>query len=161
MNDRGFNLIELTVVAAILAIVSLSLASGVTSTASATRSLENRSREEQQAQMYLERLLAIPFGPSNAAAASAGDLNEFFDEDEVFGLMTLHSLRAFGPAEFVLSGEGLPGRWRVTADRDINGDGVEDAGDPLEARNDLIRCAVYYDGRLFDQVVRFDPKGAE
>lgn len=161
MNSRGFHLIELSIVAAILAIVSLSVASGVTTTASATRSLENRSREEQQAQMYLERLLVIPFGPPGAAAASAGDLTEFFDDDEVFGLLTLHSLRAFGPAEFTVSDERLPGRWRVSADRDINGDGAEDEDDPAEGRNDLLRCAVYYDGRLVDQVVRFDPKGAE
>jgi len=161
MNSRGFHLIEFAIVAAILAIVSLSLASGVTSTASATRSLEDRSREEQQAQMYLERLQVVPFGPSNAAAASAGDLSEFFDDDEVFGLLTLHSLRAFGPAEFTVRDAGLPGRWSVSADRDLNGNGVEDNDDPSEGRNDLIRCAVYYNGRLVDQVIRFDPKGAE
>ena len=150
-------MVEMAIVGGVLAIVSLSLASGVGTSARGARTLDTRSREEQQGQMYLERLSALPFGASNAAAASAGDLSELFDPDEIFGLATLHSLRAFGAAEFTVQNARLPGRWRVLVDRDLNGDG--DEADPQEGRNDLLRCAVFYDGRLLDQVVRFDSKG--
>ena len=34
-----------------------------------------------------------------------------------------------------------------------------DESDDAEGRNDLLRCAVFYDGRLVDQVIRFDAKG--
>lgn len=156
---RGFNLIELAVVTGVLAIVSLSLASGVGTSARGARSLDNRSREEQQGQMYLERLSALPFGAFNSAAASDGDLTELFDSDEVFGLATLHSLRNFGTAKFTVQNAHLPGQWQVIIDRDLNGDGDED--DSAEGRNDLLRCAVYYDDRLLDQVIRFDPKGSQ
>lgn len=154
---RGFNLIELALVSAVLAVVSMSLASGVGVSASATRTLDDRSRVDQQGQMYLERLNAIPFGDNVVSAASAGDVSELFDADELFGVATLHSLREFGPIEFALTDMAMPGSWRIVVERDLNGDG--DMGDSEEGRYDLLRCAVSYEGRLVGELIRFDPKG--
>jgi prepilin-type N-terminal cleavage/methylation domain-containing protein len=157
VRERGFTLVELMFVLGVLAFVSLGLATGVTTGHRTTQALEQQSLLVHQAQSYLERLFVLPFGAQTANAATGDQLTELFDEDDDYGTATLHSLRVFGAAEFQPEDFPVPGLFRVVVDADANGDG--DTTDPFEGRADLLRIAVFHEGRLLAETLRFDPAG--
>jgi len=157
MSERGFSVVEIMFTMAILATVCLGLATGVTSGHRTSVALDRESRLLHQAHGYLERLFTLPFGDPASEAATSLELTELFDEDDDFGTASLHGLRAFGAVEFEPSDFSVPGLFRIVVDADTNADG--DTDDGFEGRADLLRIAVFHDGRLIAQTLRFDPTG--
>jgi prepilin-type N-terminal cleavage/methylation domain-containing protein len=155
MNQRGFSLIEVLFTLGAIAVLSLGVASGVVTGHKATRVLEDEALVSARAAEFQERLLAIPFGTADDEAASGSQLDELFDEDDVFGTATLHAVRAFGTAQFEVANFPVDGKWRIVVDNDLNGDGTIDTTQD-EGRADLLRIAVFFDGRNVAQVLRFD-----
>jgi prepilin-type N-terminal cleavage/methylation domain-containing protein len=153
MRGRGFSLLEVLFALAAIALLALGVAGGVVTGQQASRTLEDQARLENTAFDFQERLMAIPFGSLSDSPASGAELDELFDDDDVLGTVTLHKLAAFGPAEFTLAGSGLAGQWRIVVDADLNGDGTIDAT-LEEGRDDLLRIAVFYEGRLLARTAR-------
>jgi len=157
VRERGFTLVEVLMALGVLAFVTLSIATGIGTSHGTTKALEDEVLLLSRGQELLERTLAIPYGQPTDPAASGAELNEFFDQDDEFGAITLHKLSNFGPAEFEPAGFPVPGRWRVVVDADLNGDG--DTDDAEEGRTDLLRIVVTHEGRLIARTVRYDPNG--
>lgn len=153
MGNRGFSLLEVLFSLAAIALLALGVAGGVVTGQRASRTLEDQARLENTAFGFQERLMAIPFGSLADSAASGSELDELFNDDDVLGTATLHKVAAFGPAEFTLDGSGLSGQWRIVVDADLDGDGTIDTT-LEEGRDDLLRIAVYYDGRLITRTAR-------
>jgi prepilin-type N-terminal cleavage/methylation domain-containing protein len=161
MNDRGFSLVEVVLATAILAVVAMSLVSGSAASHSSQRTLDRQTLIAARGESYLERLMSVPFGSPAEDPASSAELSEIFDEDDILGTITLHKLRAFGPAQFTTPASGMPGTWRIIVSNDLDGDGDVDEGDETQAegRSDVLRIAVIHEGRLVTHVTRFDPVG--
>jgi len=156
-GSRAFSLVEILVTLAVLAVTTLAIATGIGAGHSATRALEADVVVRSRGQELLERLVAVPFGTDGDASATGPQLSELFDDDDDFGSATLHSLAQFGPAVFEPADFPVPGAWRVVVGRDLDGDG--DADDEDEDRDDLLRIAVFHDGVLVAQTIRFEPGG--
>ena len=154
-GTRGFSLVEVVIATATLALVGLGVASGVVTGHQSTQTLERGAHLANKALDFQERLLAIPFGSPEDPPATGAELDELLDDDDVLGTISLHKLRAFGPAEFELAGFPVPGRWQVVVDADLNGDGAIDAA-LEEGRDDLLRIAIFHDGRLVARTARVD-----
>lgn len=162
MSARGFSLVEVLLAAAVLAVAAMAVASGSATAHVAERTLDRQTLAEARGQAYLERLMAVPFGSAADGPADAAELSEVFDEDDLLGTVTLHELRAFGPAEFTVPASATPGRWRVVVSDDLDADGDVDAADASQAegRADVLRISVFHDDRLVAQTIRFDPIGS-
>jgi prepilin-type N-terminal cleavage/methylation domain-containing protein len=162
MSARGFSLVEVLLATTVLAVAAMAVASGGATAHVAERTLDLQTLAEARGHSYLERLVAVPFGNASDGPADAAELTEVFDEDDLLGTVTLHELRAFGPAEFTVPASATPGRWRVVVSDDLDADGDVDAEDATQAegRGDILRISVFYDGRLVAQTIRFDPVGS-
>ncbi len=152
-RDAGFTLLEVLLTMGVLAVITLSIATGIGTGHTASRRLEREVVLLSRAQEMLEQLRAIPFGSATDPAATAGELTEFFDEDGDYGSVTLKKIEAFGTPQFENAGFPVPGLWRVIIDADLNGDG--DVTDADEGRADLVRILILHEGRLLARSVRY------
>jgi len=156
MRNRGFSLVEIVFAAGVLAVAAMALVSGAVTSRSSAHTLDRSTLVFARAQAYVERIMSVPFGSPADGPASASELSELFDDDDVLGTITVHKLKEFGPAQFTMPGTGTPGVWRVVVTDDLDGDGDADDAAAGEGRADLLRIAVIHDGKLAAEVTRFD-----
>jgi prepilin-type N-terminal cleavage/methylation domain-containing protein len=148
--DGGFTLIEVVMGISILLIVTMALGLSLQAGALAARELREEQMVLARAQTYVDRVIAQEYGHDYDPDPTAAQLMELLDDDSTPGDVTLLQLSrwplADGGWRFAPAGFPVEGEWRVTVDRDLNDNGVED-GD-LETGERVFRVSVFFDGRL-------------
>ncbi|MCC6670786.1 MAG: hypothetical protein IT458_06990 [Planctomycetes bacterium] len=154
-DERGFTLIEVTVMLLFAALMMLTLQSSMLSTVKTRQRTHVTDVLQAQAHEFLQRLLVIPFGAPGDPAATADQLTELFDDDADLGNVTLRQV-SVAPAQpghtFATTRDGVTTQWRVAISNDLDGDGV--ASGFREGRPDLLAIEVFANDRLMFRTMR-------
>ena len=154
-REGGFTLLEVSFALVLAVVMILALHQTVQVSVQGKQIVDRKYRVTRVADAYLTRLMEMPFGRATDPAPSAIDLSEFFDDDEVFGPLTLHQLRV-APSEigqrFTMQTADLSGEWRVRVTNDIDGDGALTGR--RDGRADLMRIEIFFENRLVLESMR-------
>ena len=151
----GFTLVEVCITLTVSVLVLYALHSGTKTAIDSRRAIDEQHRIQRFADQIMDRLRRLPYGGPSATNPSSDQLAELFDGDTELGTITFSHLRVAPDMQghsFKVASLGAKAPWRVRVTADLNGDG--DSDDDREGRHDLLRCEVYYDGRLIIETLR-------
>lgn len=144
-GERGFTLLEMTLVSVLMVVVFSTLAIGLRAGHLANQEIERRTAQTLVADDLIDRLFRIDFGQPTDGAASASQLTTLFDDDEDLGNATLTNLRVYSGAtgfQFELANFPWPGAFEVNVHSDLNGDG--DLLDANEGTTEVYRIDIAF-----------------
>jgi len=183
-REAGMTLIEVVISTGVLVISLGALGLMVLSTQSATDDMAERDIVRAQAVKYMERLMRLPYGTSFDPAASTGQVQELFDDNNVvnggtnISLMSLRSPVNAPGWRFHIDGFEVDGTFEVEINSDLDGNGVFQglrgtdtpslpglsAGDGTtvvdlesEGDNNLMRIEVFWNGASLFKTYRSAP----
>ena len=154
-TQEGFTLIDATITLLVSVLMLYTLHSGTQTSLSARKASERIYAAHLQAMDYLERVRKIPFGQSSDPSPTAAQLQEFFDDDDDLGSITLTQLKVSPSAngyQFKMASNGLKGTWEIKITDDLDGDGNNTG--PREGRSDLLKIEILFDGKIMLQSLR-------
>ena len=148
-REKGFTLIEVLVVGAMLAGVLGAVTMGIQACHRATEEMERKAVVTRAAASMMDRLFQVEFGNGSDGPPTSEQLTELFDEDDDYGSTTLTTL-ILDPQQqgyqFTLAEFPYNGIWEVRVGADLDLDGTESG--EWEGRDDLVRVDIYYGGVL-------------
>lgn len=130
LREAGMTLVEVVISTGVLVISVGGLGLMVLSTQQATDEMAERDIVRAQAVKYMERMMRLPYGTSFDPAASAGQVQELFDDNNVVNGGTNVSLMALrtpvnAPGwRFHIDGFEVDGTFEVEINADLDGNGV-------------------------------------
>lgn len=171
-RSSGTSLVDVVISMGVLVVTAGGLAVSVLSTQKSSAKMAQRDMIRTQALRYVERLLGVPYGVDAAAAATATEAADFFDDDASMpagiSLMALRTPLNGAGWRFGVSGFEAKGVWEVEVNNDLDGNGTltgvrgtltpttggtETAGDGSstvtmlsEGRTTLMRIEVFFNG---------------
>ncbi len=154
-GQEGFTLIEATITLLVSVLMLYTLHSGTQTSLSARKASERIYAAHLQGMDFLERVRKLPFGQASDPAPKAAQLQEFFDDDDDLGTITLTQLKVSPKAkgyQFKMASSGLEGTWEIKVTDDLDGDGTNTG--PREGRSDLLKIEVLFDDKIMFQSLR-------
>ena len=167
-SQAGFSLIEVLLTFSILAVATTALGLVELSNSQRTQDLKRRDIAFGRGQAIMERILRVPFGSPDAAAASSLQLDILFGSDEDVRQVSLtqlqqRDLNGDGVVDdprikFTLEGVEDHGEWMIFIDNDLDGNGliepVIDTVETREGRSDLLRIEIRRNGKTVLKTLR-------
>ncbi len=154
-GQEGFTLIDATITLLVSVLMLYTLHSGTQTSMSARRASERIYAAHLQGMDFMERVRKIPFGQASDPTPTAAQLQEFFDDDDDLGSITLTQLKVSPTAsgyQFKMASKGLIGTWELKVTDDLDGDGNNTG--PREGRSDLLKIEIYFEGKIMFQSLR-------
>lgn len=155
-DDAGISLLEVIITMSILVVVFMGLGGGVVTGTKATHDLMEDQLVKSRAQIFINRVMSLPFGKSSDPMPNATQLSALFNIDADMPAVSLFSLSK--PPEnddgwmFTLNDFPVDGAWMVAVSPDLNGDG--EVSGTLEERGLLLRISISFDGLQVLSTVR-------
>ncbi len=154
-STGGFTVLEVMLVTSMMMTVLATVSVGIRAGNSANEELRRRSVLTAMSSDLMDRLFSIRFGEPGDGEATAAQLSELFDDDDLLGNITLSGMRKPpGVPGYTFQFANFPydGTWEVRVNADLNGDGDED--DAADGQGGLFRINLYYDGVLILESMR-------
>ncbi len=154
-GQEGFTLIDATITLLVSVLMLYTLHSGTQTSLSARKASERIYAAHLQGLEFLERVRKLPFGQASDPAPTAAQLQEFFDDDDDLGTLTLTQLKVSPMAngfQFKMASSGIVGNWEIKVTDDLDGDGNNTGA--REGRSDLLKIEVLFDNKIMFQTLR-------